>query len=114
MSKDSPVIIPGRISGNRTNRRKQSLSRKLRPLQSKSRRHAERQRDDHRRKRDLQAVEHGIPDRPVREERAIPVKREMMRRESTYALAVEGIKNENGNRQIEEHEYGDGVEKQPA
>jgi hypothetical protein len=37
-----------------------------------------------------------------------------MRREAAYALSVEGIKNKDGNRQIEECENGDGMDEQPT
>jgi hypothetical protein len=38
----------------------------------------------------------------------------MMRREAAYALSVEGIKNKDRDRQIEEREYGDGMDEQPG
>src|SRR5271170_8195344 len=38
----------------------------------------------------------------------------MVRRKSANALAVEGIKDKNGYRQIQEREYNRGMEEQPA
>ena len=78
----------------------QRFAGKLRSIERERCWHAERKRDRHRRKCHLQAVQHRIPDRPIREQDAIPIERQVMRRKSADALTVERIKNENSNGEI--------------
>src|ERR1019366_4856641 len=91
----------------------QRLAGKLRPVESQRCRNPKRQRDRHRRERHLQAVQHRIPDRPVREQDAIPIEREVMRWKSAYALSIERIENENRNRQIKERKHCRRMRQQP-
>jgi hypothetical protein len=46
---------------------------------------------------DEEAVEDGIPDGRVGEELAVPIEREMARRETAYTLAVEGVDDQNSD-----------------
>jgi hypothetical protein len=59
---------------------------------------------------DEEAVEDGVPDGAVREKLAIPVERQMLWRESADAVAVERIKDEDDEREIDEREDERGVE----
>ena len=58
---------------------------------------------------DDEAVEHGIPDRAVGEKLAVPVEREMARREAADAVAIEGVDDEHDDREIDEREDEDRV-----
>jgi hypothetical protein len=80
------------------------LAGKIGAVERESGEHAERQGERYASGGDEQAVDHGIPDGGVREKLAVPVEREMARREAANAVAVEGIKNEHDNRQINEAE----------
>src|SRR4029077_3638771 len=58
---------------------------------------------------DEEAVDDGVPDGSVAEKPAVPVERELARRESADAVAIEGIKDEHDDRQINEAEDQDSV-----
>ena len=66
MSSESPVIIPGRISGRSTNRRNTALPGNCARSSASAAGTPKAQRDHDRCERHLQAVEHRIPDRPRR------------------------------------------------
>ncbi len=61
---------------------------------------------------DDEAVEHGIPDGAIGEKLAIPIEREVLRRKAADTVAIEGIKNEHGERQIDEREDEGGVQRE--
>src|SRR5258708_4357737 len=93
---------------------KQRLARKSCPIKGQCRRYSEGQRDHHRGKCYLQAVEHRIPEGTIGKQHSIPVERQPMRRKSSNSLSLERIENKNHNRQVEKCKYSNGVDQQPA
>jgi len=66
MSSERPVMMPGRMSGRRTMRRKsERLAWKVHAIESESGEEAERERECHGTCSNLQAVPHRIPDGAV-------------------------------------------------
>src|SRR6202008_2244712 len=61
------------------------------------------------RRRDDQAVLERIPDGSIRKKLAVPIECEMTRRKTANTLAVEGIKNEHDDGQINEGKNERGV-----
>src|SRR6267143_2672855 len=53
-----------------------------------------------------------MPERGIAEKLAVPIEREMAGRETADAVAIEGVKNENEDRQIDEDENKGGIKGQ--
>ena len=102
-------MMPGRISGRRTRRRKRDLPGKLArssaSAASKPRVSDERDAAGG----DDQAVDDGIPDGGVGEKLAVPIEGEMARRKTADAVAIEGVEDQDGDRQVDEGEDERGV-----
>ena len=75
---------------------------------------SEGERDEHRGRGDDQTVEDRVPDGAILKKNAIPVEREVARRESADALAVEGINNEDSDRQVEKGEDSKRMDREPT
>src|SRR6266446_5764563 len=70
------------------------------------------QRECHAAGGDDQAFHDGVPDRGVGKKLAVPIEREMAGRETADAVTIEGVKNENGDRQIDEDQDEGGINRE--
>src|SRR5437762_2876909 len=88
---------------------KESLSGKAGAVERQRRKQSQGQGERHAAGGDLQAVRDSIPEGGIGEKLAVPSQREMAGRETADAVTIEGIKNENDDRQIDKDENERGV-----
>ena len=113
MSRESPVMIPGRISGSKDEAAKKGLARELSAVESECCGKTESERDSDGNNGNDQAIENGSPtDRSRPKKLAVPVERPAVRRKAADAGAVEGIDDEYDDRKIEKCVHEGGVRRE--
>src|SRR5216683_1565856 len=87
----------------------EGFSREIRAIEGERGQQTEGQRERHAASSHHQAINDGIPNRGVAEKLSIPIEREMAGRETADAVTIEGIKNEDGDREINEDKNERGI-----
>ena len=91
VSRATPVMMPGRISGQQHEPPEGGLAREVEPVEHERARHAHQQRDDHRQQRELQARQGRGQHRPVVRQRDVPRERAELERPGDDRRVVERV-----------------------